>query len=218
MGLMSRFPDAFFDLAVTDPPYGIGQEWKKRHRSQFFKHSSSYKDDAIPPPEYFRELFRVSKDVIIFGYNYFTDILGPTNYLIVWDKCSNKNNCVSYSQAEIAYTSFRKPIQVLQVPWDGFNLGKETGIKKIHPHQKPVELYTKILKKYAKPGWKILGTHMGSGSSVIACLRLGLDVWACEIDPDYFTAAIKRIEHETGQKELFTVEERSPAFLFEECG
>jgi site-specific DNA-methyltransferase (adenine-specific) len=97
-------------------------------------------------------------------------------------------------------------------------MGKETGSHKIHPHQKPVELYIKILKKYAKPGWSILDTHMGSGSSVIACHKLGFDVTACEIDPHYFGAAKKRIDAETRQKELFLSELRAfqGRFLFEE--
>jgi site-specific DNA-methyltransferase (adenine-specific) len=216
MDLMQRYPDNFFDLAVCDPPYGIGEDWKKRpHYNLLAFPDSSYKNDKIPFPHYFDELFRVCKDVIIFGYNYFTHILGPTNYLLIWNKCSNENSSLSYSQAEIAYTTIRKPIQVISVSWDGYRMGKETGIKKIHPHQKPVELYTKILLKYAKPGFKILDTHLGSGSSVIACHRLSFDVWASEIDTYYFLAAKKRIELEVRQQELYPLSECIPSSLFD---
>ena len=161
-----------------------------------------------PKKHIFVELMRVSHHQIIWGYNYFTDILGPTNYLLVWDKCSSSNGCINYSQAEIAYTSFRQPMQIIQVPWDGCRMGRETGIKKIHPHQKPVELYIKILRKYAKPGFKILDTHMGSGSSVIACHRLGLDIDACEIDQEFFLSAKRRLVDEVMQQELFSIKER----------
>jgi site-specific DNA-methyltransferase (adenine-specific) len=191
--LMFRYPDKHFDLAICDPPYGIGEDWKKRHKCQRFK-DTTYKNDRIPDKKYFQELFRVSGEQIIFGYNYFTNILGPTNYLIVWDKMSNNNEVFSYSQGEIAYTSIRKPLQIIPVSWDGCRMGKETGIKKIHPHQKPVELYKRLLGKYARPGWKILDTHLGSGSIAVACLDMGYDLTACEIDKDYYEAAMERIK------------------------
>jgi site-specific DNA-methyltransferase (adenine-specific) len=206
MDLMARHPDKYFDLAVVDPPFGIGEEWKKRH-----------KNNCIPTKEYFDELRRVSRHQIVFGYNYFVQFLGPTNYLIIWDKLSNGNEVFLYSKAEIAYTSIHIPAFIISVPWDGYRMGKETGSPKIHPHQKPVELYTKILKKYSGPSWSILDTHMGSASSVIACHRLGLDVTACEIDTHYFNAAKKRIDAETRHRELFPLELRrfQESFLFE---
>jgi len=221
--LMARYPDKHFDLAVVDPPYGIGQEWEKNLYGKFKKYKgipfpkTTYKNSNIPRKEYFDGLFRVSKEQVIFGYNYFVEFLGPTNYLIIWDKISNTENINFYSKAEIAYTSIHIPLSIIQAPWDGWRMGKETGISKIHPHQKPVELYIKILKKYAKPGWSILDTHMGSGSSVIACHRLGLDITACEIDPHYFKAAKKRIDAETRHQELFLPELRQfqESFLFE---
>ena len=219
MDLMARFPDRHFDLAVADPPYGIGENWKKNTHTKFkYLSNTSYKNDSIPPKEYFAELSRVSKEQIIFGYNYFTEFLGPTNYLIIWDKARNNNDTNFYSEAEIAYTSIHVPLQIIRVPWDGWRMGKETKERKIHPHQKPVELYLKILRKYSKPGWHILDTHMGSGSSVVACNRLGLDITACEIDPHYFGAAKKRIDSETKNPELFPDELRSfrEGFLFEE--
>jgi len=220
MDLMARYPDKHFDLAVADPPYGIGEDWKKRGTAKSKRRSfpdTSYKNNKIPAKEYFDELFRVSKEQVIFGYNYFAEFLGPANYLIIWDKLSSNNNAVLYSKAEIAYTSIHIPIFIIQVPWDGWRMGKETHCSKIHPHQKPTEFYAKILKKYAKPGWHILDTHMGSGSSVIACHKLGLGVTACEIDPVYFKAAKKRIDAETRHQELFLPELRQfqESYLFE---
>jgi len=223
MDLMARYPDRHFDLAIADPPYGIGQEWKKNLYGNFKKYKgipfpeTPYKNSSIPAKEYFAELSRVSKEQVIFGYNYFTEFLGPTNYLIVWDKESNNDRSNFYSKAEIAYTSIHIPLQVIRAPWDGWRMGKETGERKVHPHQKPVELYVKILKKYAKPGWSILDTHMGSGSLAIACNKLGLDITACEIDPHYFNAAKKRIDSETKNLELFPDELRKfqESYLFE---
>jgi site-specific DNA-methyltransferase (adenine-specific) len=210
MILMARYPDKHFDLAIADPPFGIGEEWKKRNWKRFRGKGfceTSYKNDKIPPKDYFDELFRVSKEQIIFGYNYFTKILGPTNYLIVWDKVSSNNNVVLYSGAEIAYTSIHLPIRVISVQWDGYKMGRETGTKKIHPHQKPILLYEKLLLNYAKPGWKILDTHLGSGSIAIACHNLGFDLTACEIDKTYFDKAMERINKHMAQKELFDTKE-----------
>jgi len=220
MDLMARYTDKHFDLAVVDPPYGIGKDWKRRksvYSKKLFFQKTSYKNDQIPPKEYFNELFRVSKEQIIFGYNYLVEFLGPTNYLIIWDKLNVDNDKTLYSKAEIAWTSIHIPIFKIQTPWSGCRRGKETNIFTIHPHQKPIELYVKILKKYAKPGWSILDTHMGSASSVIACHKLGLDVTACEIDPHYFKAAKKRIEAETSHQELFLPELRrfQENYLFE---
>ena len=123
---MGRYPNKHFDLAITDPPFGIGRDWKKRRNNKYC--DTTYKNDKIPDEKYFSELFRVSKNVIIWGYNYFTKYLGSTNYLIVWDKKSNNNEVFNYSQAELAYTTIRKPIQIIQVPWDGYRMGKETGV------------------------------------------------------------------------------------------
>jgi site-specific DNA-methyltransferase (adenine-specific) len=208
MVMMARYPDKHFDLAIVDPPYGIGKDWKKRHKGgeQFVE--TTYKNDRIPGIAYFNELFRVSKNQIIWGYNYFTEMLGPTNYLIVWDKVSGNNKIFHYSKCEIAYTSIRIPATILSVQWDGYKMGRETGRGKIHPHQKPILLYEKLLLEYAKPGWKILDTHMGSGSIAIACHNLGFDLTACEIDETYFNAAMKRIKRHTAQAALIPVEEQ----------
>jgi site-specific DNA-methyltransferase (adenine-specific) len=200
--LMARYPDKHFDLAIVDPPYGIGENWKRRNKGPRFE-TTTYKNKSIPPRAYFDELFRVSKNQIIWGYNYFTEILGPTNYLIVWDKMSSTNKVVRYSKCEIAYTTIKIPCNIFAVPWDGSRMGKETGNKRIHPHQKPIELYENLLIGYARCGDIILDTHFGSGSIAIACHELGFDLTACEIDKAYFDRAMERIETYQKQQTLF---------------
>jgi site-specific DNA-methyltransferase (adenine-specific) len=204
---MARYPDKHFDLAIVDPPYGIGEDWKKRNKGSKFA-ETSYKNERIPDRAYFNELFRVSKNQIIWGYNYFTEILGSTNYLIVWDKMSSNNKVFHYSKCEIAYTSIRVPINIYSIRWDGYMMGKETGNKKIHPHQKPIQLYKNLLTDYAKSGDLILDTHLGSGSIGIACHDLGFDLTACEIDETHFAAAKERIEGHAAQCNLFPIDEQ----------
>jgi site-specific DNA-methyltransferase (adenine-specific) len=204
---MARYPEKHFDLAIVDPPYGIGEDWKKRNKGSKFA-ETTYKNKNIPTRDYFSELFRVSKNQIIWGYNYFTDILGPTNYLIVWDKMSSNNKVFHYSKCEIAYTSIKIPANIYSIRWDGYMMGKETGDKKIHPHQKPVQLYEKLLIDYASRGGRILDTHLGSGSIAIACHNLGFDLTACEIDKTYFNTAMERIQKHTAQGELIPINEQ----------
>ena len=199
---MKQFPDKYFELAIVDPPYGIGQDWKKRNNSNKFI-ETSYDNSSIPDSSYFEELKRISQDQIIWGYNYFTEHLGPTNYLIVWDKISNNNQVFHYSKAEIAYTTKRIPCNLVSIPWDGYRMGKETGTKKIHPHQKPIELYEWTLTNYAKQGDKILDTHVGSASSLIACHNYGFDYIGFEIDEDYYEAATRRLEAVKAQVSMF---------------
>lgn len=193
MEYMKSIPDKFFELAVVDPPYGIGEDWKKRNKGSSFK-ETTYKNDSIPSQEYFNQLFRISKDVIIWGYNYFTNILGSTNYLIIWDKVSNNNTVFKYSKAEIAFTTKRIPVNLVSIPWDGYRMGKETGQKKIHPHQKPIELYAWLFDNYANPGDKIFDSHLGSGSSRIAAYKMGFDFYGTEIDKYYFDAMERRFK------------------------
>jgi site-specific DNA-methyltransferase (adenine-specific) len=207
MDMMSRYKDKHFDLAIVDPPYGIGEDWKKRNKSPKFA-ETSYKNQSIPNRAYFDELFRVSKNQIIWGYNYFTEILGPTNYLIVWDKMSSNNKVFHYSKCEIAYTSIKIPANIFSIRWDGYMMGHETGNKKIHPHQKPIVLYEKLLLEYAERGYKIIDTHLGSGAIAIACHKLGFDLTACEIDETYYSAAIKRLNEYTAQHELIPIDEQ----------
>lgn len=197
---MREMEDNAFDLAVVDPPYGIGEDWKKRkynrrRPSNTVYKATSYANDAIPSQRYFDELRRVSKNQIIWGYNYFAHILGSTNYLIVWDKCCGRNDIVKYSKCEIAYTSFHIPCNIIRVSWDGYRMGAETGTKKIHPHQKPIALYEEIFDIYTKPGMRVLDTHVGSGSSRIAAYKAGLDFVGYEIDKDYFEAQERRFQN-----------------------
>lgn len=204
---MARYPDKHFDLAIVDPPYGIGEDWKKRTRSdrpiKRRYDSNTYKNGQIPTAEYFEELFRVSKNQIIWGYNYFVEHLGPTNYLIVWDKKSSSNDVFKYSKCEIAFTSFRVPCDIIRVEWHGSRMGKETGTEKIHPHQRPIELHRQLLSRYAGEGDKIIDTHLGSGSSRIAADQMGFDFTGFELDKDYFDASVKRFNQYKAQQVLF---------------
>lgn len=202
MKYMKSCSDKQFDLAIVDPPYGIGEDWKKRNKGVVFR-KTSYKNNAIPDREYFKELKRVSKNQIIFGYNYYTKYLGSTNYLIIWDKQSANNQTVRYSKCEIAYSSIKIPCNIVSIAWDGYRMGAETGQKKIHPHQKPIELYKWILKNYAKKGDTILDTHLGSGSSRIAAYDMGYDFVGCEKDAYHFAAQEKRYKDHIAQHNLF---------------
>lgn len=213
MEAMREMEDNAFDLAVVDPPYGIGDDWNKRKNNRKRPNATvyaetTYKNDAIPPQRYFDELRRVSQDQIIFGYNYFAHIIGSTNYLIVWDKCCGRNDVVKYSKCEIAYTSIHVPCNIIRVPWDGYRMGAETGSRKIHPHQKPVALYDALFDIYAKPGMKILDTHVGSGSSRIAAYKAGCDFIGFEIDKTFFEAQERRFRNaldgvvEAGENQL----------------
>jgi site-specific DNA-methyltransferase (adenine-specific) len=193
MEFMKQFPNDFFDLAVPDPGYGIGEDWKKDVGGVHYKHSSSYKNDSIPSEQYFNELSRVSKNQIIWGGNYFTKFLRPTNSWIVWDKKRDVEKTFM-SECEVAWTSFNIPMRFFRFQWDGGKKENETGITKIHPHQKPLKLYSWIFEKYLSPGGKILDTHMGSQSSRIAAFELGFEYYGCELDPDYFREGCKRFE------------------------
>ena len=178
-------------LAIVDPPYGIGQNWKKDINSKFRNHKSSYTNKNIPPPDYFKELFRVSENQIIWGGNYYTDYLKPTNNWIVWDKQVDyeKHN---RSECELAWTSFNIPARIIKTTWNGCVVKeKRYGF---HPHEKPVRLYRWILENYAQPGDLIIDTHVGSASSLIACEQMGFDYIGWELDADYYDAAIKRME------------------------
>jgi len=192
MELMARYPDKYFDLALVDPPYGIGDKFKggKSGKMQFNEVVNKGWDN-VPEKIYFEELFRVSKNQIIWGGNYFD--LPPTRCFIVWDKCISDD--FTLAMAELAWSSFDKLAKIykLSVPKNG----------KIHPTQKPIKLYKWLLDKYAKQGDKILDTHLGSGSIAIACHDYGFDLTACELDKDYFDAAMKRLRQHQAQTKLF---------------
>lgn len=197
MELMARYPDNYFDLAIVDPPYGIGEDWKKR-KNTANKYKGNYRNETIPTKEYFDELMRVSKKWIVWGWNYYINYFPPTNYLIVWDKKASEKTAF-YSQVEIAATNIKIPARIVECPWDGGRKGIETGIEKIHPHQKPIYLYKWLLDKYANIGDKILDTHLGSGSIAIACHDYGFELTGCELDKEYYEKAILRVKNHQSQ-------------------
>lgn len=195
MEYMRRFPDKHFELAIIDPPYGIGagsQTYGKKKK----KHQKKTWDEDTPTQEYFNELFRISKAQIVWGGNYFD--LPRTNGWIVWDKDKRKET--TFSDGELAWTSFLSLLKIKKIRYDGF-IGSDGD--KIHPTQKPVALYKWLLHNYAKPGDKILDTHLGSGSSRIAAYDMGFDFYATELDKDYFDAQEKRFQNFKSQLKLF---------------
>lgn len=192
---MKRFDDKYFDLAIVDPPFGIGQNWSKDKKSKHYKHRNKF-NDSIPDAEYFNQLFRVSKNQIIWGCNYYWNYLRPSNNLIYWRKSKNAKTQFG-SAGELAWTSFKKyPLMEYDFKWNGFVVCE--NVVKIHPHQKPVKLYEQTLIDFAKYGDKILDTHAGSGSLRIACNLRGFDYTGFEIDKDYFKEEEKRYnEHKS---------------------
>jgi site-specific DNA-methyltransferase (adenine-specific) len=193
MELMGRYPDKYFDLAIVDPPYGIGEHGGKCRTRKSKKTNGIKKEwDSIRPNfKYFIELIRVSKNQIVWGGNYFSDILPVSRCWIYWQK----NMGGDFSDGELAWTSFDKVLKQYNKRSETFN--------RIHPTQKPVALYKWILDKYAKPNNKILDTHLGSGSIAIACHDYGFDLTACELDKEYFDNAMKRIRNHQKQIKLF---------------
>ena len=193
---MKRYPDKYFDLAVVDPPYGIGAENHAGNKENgWTQWAKKDWDNAIPTAEYWKELFRVSKNQIVWGANYMTEHLPPKMGWIVWDKGQRD---FSLADGELAWTSFDKAMRIFT-----YARAKALQEGKIHPTQKPVALYEWILQNYASEGDLILDTHLGSGSSRIAAYNAGLDFTACEIDKDYFDAQEKRFKIHTMQLQLF---------------
>lgn len=204
MDLMARYPDNYFDLAIVDPPYGIGRDsyetgsksskaWKNPKKRVY----AGNWDKAIPEQEYWNELFRISKNQIVWGGNYFIPFLKPSMGVIAWDKKVNGN----FSEFEMAWTSFNQRARIFEYMWNGYR--KQDYEERFHPTQKPVKLYKWLLSNYAREGDKILDTHLGSGSIAIACDDLGFDLVACELDKDYFDAAINRLEVHRSQLKMF---------------
>ena len=209
MDIMSRYEDNYFDLAVVDPPYGIGESGKTNKTRGKLAVSKNYKsfagDDLKAPDEkYFIELKRVSKNVIIWGANHFIQNIPNANSSswLVWDKINGKTD---FADSELAYTSFKTAVRNFHFQWQGMLQGDmKNKEQRIHPTQKPVKLYNWIYKNYAKEGHKILDTHLGSGSNAISAhyAKMGEFV-GCELDEDYFKASFERIYKETRQQELF---------------
>lgn len=203
MNVMAKYPDKYFQLAITDPPYGINIIGNGQVGGEKCAKVSVYKksewDKAIPSKLYFSELRRVSKHQIVWGGNYMIENLTNTPCFIIWDK----NNTGNFADAELAWTSFSSPTRIFKYTWNGMlqeNMSNKES--RIHPTQKPVQLYKWLLKNYAKEGDRILDTHLGSGSSAIAAFDGGFDFVGCEIDVDYFTAAKKRFEYHQMQLKL----------------
>jgi site-specific DNA-methyltransferase (adenine-specific) len=192
MELMARYPDKYFDLAIVDPPYGIGDKFKGGNSGKMqFNEVVDKGWDCVPKKEYFNELFRVSKNQIIWGGNYFD--LPPTRCFVVWDKQISDD--FTLAMAELAWTSFDKLAKIYKLPTP------KNG--KIHPTQKPVALYKWLLDKYAKQGDKILDTHLGSMSIAIACHDYGFELTGCELDPEYYEKGIQRVKNHVSQQKLF---------------
>lgn len=197
MEYMRNLPNKKFDLAVVDPPYGIEKGFSATSRIAKYGQMESVNDQK-PNDEYFEQLFRVSKNQIIFGYNHLSDMLPPTKEFLFWYKHQPVD---TYSDGELAWTSFNKTAKCFDYPFFGSCGADKDG--QIHPTQKPVALYTWIFQHYAKQGDKILDTHLGSGSSRIAAYDAGLDFVGCEIDERYFRMQEERYAAHTAQTSLF---------------
>jgi len=203
MDFMATLKDKAFELAICDPPYGIGEDGAKNHsRGQLAKptlYIAKNWDRNIPPKTYFDELLRVSKNQIIWGGNFFIDFLKSTSCIIVWDKV----NSGDFADCELAWTSFKSSVRKFSYMWNGMlQQNMKNKEHRIHPTQKPVALYQWLLKNYAKQGDKILDTHLGSGSSAIAADIMGFDFVGIEIDEDYYNAALDRFNRHKQQLTL----------------
>lgn len=217
MDYLSQSSDGYFELAITDPPYFTGPEKRNYYGRaispigvrRYYKPSKEW---SVPTKKYFDELFRISKNQIIWGCNYFDYHFKPGR--IVWDKCNQGSD---FSDCEIAYCSLHDSVRIFRCMWNGMFQGKSVNEgyiqqgnkvlneKRIHPTQKPVALYDWLLSKYAKPGDKILDTHVGSASSLIACHKNGFDYVGFEKDPYYFDLSSKRLEEYKSQITLFDI-------------
>jgi site-specific DNA-methyltransferase (adenine-specific) len=201
MELMARYPDNHFELAIVDPPYGIGAD-KEKHSGKTDTWKGKIKkgyvsknwDSETPKPDYFKELKRVSKNQIIWGGNYFGLIGG----YIFWNK---KETMPTYSKGELAWTSLFLRCDLVELLWAGYKKCEITN--RIHPTQKPVKLYEWLLMNYAKEGDKILDTHLGSGSIALACHNLSYNLTACELDKEYYDAAMLRLKQHQAQLTMF---------------
>ena len=210
MELMARYPDKHFDLAIVDPPYGIGEDGSNNHtrgNKAIAKNYKPFSGNDIDSPElnYFRELIRVSKNQIIFGANHFiSKIPYDSSCWIVWDKDNGNND---FADCELAWTSFKTAVRKFKYTWNGM-LQEDMKQKeiRIHPTQKPVKLYEWILTKYAKFTDLILDTHVGSASSLIACENMKYKYVGCELDKDYYNESLERLK--------FHIKSNNYEFLF----
>jgi site-specific DNA-methyltransferase (adenine-specific) len=202
MEFMASVPDKYYELAIVDPPYGIGVDGQKlNNKNKNPKHNRKAHDfkgwdNAIPSAEYFNQLFRVSKNQIIWGGNYFTEYLKPTKAWIFWYKGQND---LTMSDGEMAWTSFDTVTRQFDI--NRGLIAKHGG--SIHPTQKPVALYKWLLDKYAKPTDKILDTHGGSMSIAIAAHDYDFELDLCELDKDYYEKGVQRVKNHVSQQKLF---------------
>lgn len=203
MEIMKQYPDKYFDLAIVDPPYGINVNVSMGRRKGEKKsdyHKFSGNDSSIPNEDYFKELFRISKNQIVWGGNYMTEYLKPTPCWILWDKGFSEN--VTFAQFEMAWTSFSSSAKK-------YDFNAAANNERIHPTEKPKDLYAWILSRYAQPNFKILDTHLGSGSIAIAIDKankfdnMNLEFVGIELDKDYFEASMKRFNNYRQQKTIF---------------
>lgn len=215
MESLAEMPDNAFDLAIVDPPYGIGMdgiEWNNtatgkrsvRGKTKGLKTKKKGWDTSIPHEKYFSNLIRISRNQIVWGGNYFSEFLNPSRGWVCWDK--KQPDGIKFSQFELAWTSFDVYCRTFRL----FPTHVTQG-KKIHPCQKPISLYEWLLENYAKPGQTILDTHLGSGSIAIACERMGYSLTGFEIDQEYFDGAVNRFKKHLNQPRLdFGANERPP--------
>ena len=191
---MARYPDKYFDLAIVDPPYRETNQPTKEMRNKI---NGKMKEFGKPPnKEYFQELIRISKNQIVWGANNFIPLLEATNCMLFWYK---RNPMKNYSDGEFAWTSFSSVSRCIPIDHFGAHTADQD---KVHPTQKPVALYKWLLKNYAKPNDKILDTHVGSASSLIACYDMGFDAVGFELDADYYNASKRRLEDFMAQPKI----------------
>ena len=204
---LKTLPTKYIDLAPIDCPYGIGEDGRKNHtrsvltKSKDYRHTSRY-DNQAPDAEYFKELFRVSKNQIIWGANHFISLIPyDSSCWLVWDKDNGMND---FADCELAWTSFNGAVRKIKYRWNGM-LQQEADNKeeRIHPNQKPISLYRWIYQTFAKDGDKILDTHLGSQNSRVAAYQMGLDFYGCEIDPIHFANGNRNFEIKKSIQRLF---------------
>lgn len=198
MEYMAALPDKAFDLAIVDPPYGLNMAEGTKTRGKGKVYKKNDWDNTIPAKEYWASLFRVSAAQIVWGGNYMTEFLPPSMGWIVWNKCQG---AFSLADGELAWTSFDRALRI-------FDCSRSSMMQdgREHPTQKPIKLYEWLLTNYAKPGQRILDTHLGSGSSAIAAHNLGFDFVGCERDKDYCDTATAWLKREQANTKLFPAE------------
>jgi site-specific DNA-methyltransferase (adenine-specific) len=203
MEFMKSKPDGYYDLAIVDPPYGIGADKAQNNGGEKFgykKYKDSDWDNSIPTADYFKELFRVSKNQIVWGGNYMTEHLPPSMGWIIWDKGQRD---FSLADGEMAWSSFDKAMRIFEFSRAACIKSNNIGLDKFHPTAKPIELYKWLLDKYAKPNDKILDTHGGSMSIAIACHDYGFELDLCELDKEYYDKGVERVKNHVNQLKMF---------------